>query len=346
MSVQSTRGATLLSGIQLTGRFAWNRSLTSVARRFTREETAANVTALSEARRAAASEVIRAQADLAFEYITDGGVGFLDLFSPYVGSVAGVKAGGNIDKYPGTRNSYYHTPLVEGRIKAEGHTVDGFLYTSEFPAGTKKKAILPSPVAFALACENTFYSNLEDLVRDFSEVLRGDVKTLSSNGYDYIQLTECFLPNPRFSGRASKRIAESLVECLNAIFEGFRGRSALYLHSGDASGLLPGILESEVTDVGFDFNTGLDSLRGVTIEKNLLLGLQNTTRKLPKELVEREPEVLAARVREGAAGLDVSGEAEIFLCPSQDFDGVQTYSQAIARLESLSAAFTKARSAK
>lgn len=323
-------------GVQLTGRFSWNRALTAAARKYTREQTPANSQTLSDERKAAASEIIKAQMDYGFEYLTDGGVGSLDIFSPYVQTVAGVRGGGNINKYPGTRNSYYHTPLVDGKLRRGTPTIEKSLFTSEFPPRSRKKAILPSPVAFALACENTFYPNLEELVIDFSEILGGDVKALSSRSYDYIQLTESFLPGSRLPGEVSKRLVSSLLEGLDVIFDGFSGRSAVYFHSVDASSVLPKVLRSRVTDVGFDFNTSLASLKGVSFDKNLLLGLQNVTRKLPEEMLGREPEILAARARGAIATLDLSDGAGVSLCPSQDFDGLQTYPQAVARLRNLS----------
>ncbi len=293
---------------------------------------------MESAREAAARDLVREQIDLGYEYPTEGGFGQLDVFSSYVGSVDGVRSTGNIDKYPGTRNSYYHTPLVEGRVRADGGTISRTLLTSQFPKGCKRKAILPSPVSFALACENTSYGTRAEICRDFSEVLRADVKELSGLGYEYIQLTDAFLPSKRFAGRLFEGLERTLVESLATIFEGFRGRSAYYLHSDDASRMVPALLESGVTDVGFDFNTPLSALGGERVTKNLVLGIQNSTRKLPSDLLQEEPKILARRVLEAARSLKLAESALLTISPSQDYDGLQTYPQAVARMRNLAGA--------
>ncbi len=339
MSAGSLREAQTVAGIQLSGRFAWDGALTSAARRYTREPGEGTFQSLSDARRKAAAEVMRAQVESGFEYVTDGGFASLDLFSPFIDTVVGIKAGGNIDRYPGTRNSYYHTPLVNDRIRPSPGEIDRFLIEAAFPPHVKKKAILPSPAAFALACENASYPDRESIVRDFSEVLRAHVEALAARGYGYVQLTECFLPSPRFRGRVSEKMGDALMEGLRTIFDGFGGRSALYVHSADGSELLRAALDSGLTDIGFDFNTPPDAFRGLSVDKNVLLGVQNTTRKLPEGLLDEEPGVLAGRTREYLADLRLAPSSEVAVCPSQDYDGVQTYPQAVSRLRTLAKAF-------
>lgn len=327
-----------IHSVHLSGRFSWNRDLTLAARRYAREQTDDNFSELTKARKASAKALIEIQLGLGFEYPTDGGFGQLDMFSPYVGEVEGLRATGNIDKYPGTRNSYYHTPLVEGKIEAKAAVAPKSLFNAEFPAGCKRKAILPSPVAFALACENTFYPSREEVVRDFSEVLKRDVGALSRLGYGYIQLTDAFMSSRRFAPRVSEGLSNILVESLATIFEGFEGRSCYYFHSDDCSKFLPSILRSGVTDVGFDFNTLLESLSFVDSDKNVVIGVQNAARKLPAEILKEEPELIAWRAAGVAKSLSLSDSCELAVCPSQDYDGLQTYPQALARMRSLAQA--------
>ncbi len=323
-------------GGQLTGRFAWPPQLIEAARRYTREGTEANLESLEEAKRAAAREVISLQDTSGFDYLTDGGVGMLDIFTPYTTGLEEVSSGGNINKYPGTRNCYYHTPVVGGPLKA--HPVASrCLYTLEIKAG-KKKAILPSPAALAFASESSHYSRPEKLMYAFAEVLREDVRDLDSRGYEMVQLTECFLNNDRFSKKVTKDTVAAFTECIETVFEGFGKRSCLYFHSGDASRLLPFVLETGITDVGFDFNTPAAEVAEAHITKNVLLGVQNTTRKLPEEWLEKEPKELASRARETIRSLKLGADAEVFLAPSQDYDGLQTYPQAKRRLENLAKA--------
>ena len=321
---------------QLSGRFPWNKDLVVAARRFTREGTDENKEALSRAQSESAAEAIAAQASLGFEYVSDGGAWAADIFSPYVDGVEGVSSEGNIDKYPGTRNSYYHTPIVTGKIRPQAPLHER-LTLPEFPTGAKKMAILPSPAAFALSSEDTHYGNLERVASDFSEVLRKDVQVLSKAGYEYVQLNEGFLPNPRFSGRGSG-LANSLKTDLKTVFDGFRGRAGLYFHSGDASRLVPEFMNLGLTDLGFDFNTPLDSVADFRFEENLVLGFQNATRKLPDDLLDREPEILAARFRGASAKLKVAGGKTVAFAPSQDLDGLQTHDQALRRIGSLASA--------
>ncbi len=327
-----------VEGVQLSGRFAWGPGLTAAARRYTREPNAGNARELTGARERAVSEFISLQTDLGLEFLTDGGLARQDLFSPYLASVDGVREAGNIDRYPGTRNSYYHIPQVNGRIRPAGSAVEETVSRSGLPPGRKSKAILPSPLSFALACENTFYSGREKILRDFCEVLREEVSALASAGCRYIQVTECFATDPRFKGKATSAMVQELLEGLERVFEGFGGRSALYFHSGDCSEMLPKVIESGLTDVGFDFNTPVRKVRGLALEKNLLLGVQDTTRKLPHELLELEPRLLADSARKSLSYLGLSN-AKAVLCPSQDYDGLQTYSQAVTRLRNLAKAY-------
>jgi methionine synthase II (cobalamin-independent) len=320
----------------LTGRFAWPAEVVDAARKYTREKTDENLRCLEAARRRAAKETVSLQASLGFEYLTDGGVGFLDTLTPYAEGVEGVSSGGNIDKYPGTRNSYYHTPVVRKALKG-GSALEEHLYSDEVNVG-KKKAILPSPASLALASENFYYPGLEELMAAFAKVLRNDVRRLESAGYELVQLSECFLTVDRFSRRVGKRFAGAFTDSVDVVFKGFRKRSCVYFHSGDASTLLAKLGRTAVTDVGFDFNTRPQSASRIRIGKNVVLGLQNTTRKLPDDWLDREPGALASRAREYAKALRLGREQEVFLSSSQDYDGLQTYPQARRRLENLAKA--------
>jgi methionine synthase II (cobalamin-independent) len=324
------------TGGQLAGRFAWPAEVIDAARKYTREKTTENLKSLENARRAAAREIVSFQVSLGFDYVTDGGVGFLDIFTPYAGGVKGVSSGGNIDKYPGTRNSYYHTPVVRKALKG-GSAVEDHLYTGEIKVG-KKKAILPSPASLALASENSYYPDLEELMAAFAKVLREDVRRLGSAGYELIQLDECFLTVDRFSRKVGRGFVAAFADSVDAVFKGFRKRSCVYFHSGDASALLSKVLDTSITDVGFDFNTLPKAASRTRIGKNLILGLQNTTRKLPLDWLDREPGVLTSRAREYGKALRLGKESEVFLSPSQDYDGLQTYPQATRRLENLARA--------
>jgi methionine synthase II (cobalamin-independent) len=321
------------AGGQLTGRFAWPAEVIDAARKYTRERTDENLESLETARRRAAKEIVSLQTSLGFNYVTDGGVGFLDAFTPYAEGVEGVSSEGNIDKYPGTRNSYYHTPVVRHALKG-GSAVEEHLFTKEVSV-ERKKAILPSPASLALASENAYYPDLEELMAAFAKVLGEDVRRLESAGYKLIQLTECFLTVDRFAKRVRRGFSGAFADSVDVVFKGFGGRSCVYFHSGDASALLPKVLKTGVTDVGFDFNTQPQAVSGTRIAKNLVLGLQNATRKLPDDWLDREPATLASRAREYQKALRLGSDQEVFLAPSQDYDGLQTYPQAKRRLENL-----------
>lgn len=325
----------VFAGGQLSGRFAWPAELIEAGRRYTRESSEGNLRSLEDARRRAAKDVVSLQVSAGFRFLTDGGVGFLDLFTPYSEGLEGVGSEGNIDKYPGTRNSYYHTPVVKGELKG-GSLIRKHLYTDEL-AGGRKKAILPSPASLALAAESPRYPDLRGLMVAFAGVLQEDERQLEELGYDMIQLNECFLTVDRFRKRVHGEFVDSFVESVDRIFRGSRARSCIYFHSGDASDLLAKVVRTRVTDVGFDFHTPPSAASLSSLGKNVVLGLQNTTRKLPEDWLEREPEELAARAKEYLRTLK-DGEGEAVLAPSQDYDGLQTYPQAKRRFENLAKA--------
>ena len=326
-----------VSGIQLTGRLPWDAALTAAGRKYTREPNEENTAALLEERKRSAAEAVRLQVELGFDFVTDGGVGQTDLFSPYLDAVDGIKKGGNIDRYPGTRNSYYHVPLVDSKIGLNVASAKSRFLLRGI-GGLKKKAILPSPVAFALVCENNHYSDRAEIARDFAALLREEVRELAREGYEFIQLTECFLTSPRFATRVTDELKDIFAGALDEIFQGYKGRSAVYFHSSDCSELVDRVLESGVTDFGFDFNTPVTTLPR-SVGKNLLLGLQNTTRKLPPDFLANEVEILGARFRDVRNELGDRVKGEVWLCPSQDYDGLQTYSQGVGRLRNLGGAF-------
>ena len=324
-----------IKGGQLTGRISWTPGLTEAARRYTREKTEENRAGLESAKLDAAREAVALQSSYGFEFVTDGGTGVVDIFTPYAEGLEGVSSGGNIDKYPGTRNSYFHTPVVTGEIRPKA-VASRFILTSALE-WRNKKAILPSPAALSLASEDSHYHSLEELMLAYTEVLREDVRDLAASGFGFIQLTECFINNPRFA-RASARLAPRFGECVERVFQGFRGASCVYFHSGDAAPFLPALEDAGVNTLGFDFNTDPSAARGGLDGKHLILGVQNSTRKLPGGWLEDEPAVLAARAREYVKQLGVGEGAEVFLAPSQDYDGLQTYPQAKRRLDNLARA--------
>lgn len=325
----------IIRGGQLTGRLSWTPGLTEAARRYTREKTEENLAGLESAKLEAAREAVALQSSYGFEFVTDGGAGVVDVFTPYAEGLEGVGSGGNIDKYPGTRNSYFHTPVVTGEIRPKA-VAARFLVTSALE-GKNKKAILPSPAALSLASEDSHYRSPEELMLAYAEVLREDVRDLAASGFGFVQLTECFINNPRFA-KAAARLAPRFGECVERVFQGFRGASCVYFHSGDAAPFLPALEDAGVTTLGFDFNTDPSAARGALEGKGAILGLQNSTRKLPGEWLDEEPVVLAARAREYVNRLGLGEGAEVFLAPSQDYDGLQTYPQAKRRLDNLARA--------
>ena len=328
-----------IDGIQLTGRHAWPDELTNAARAYAREPDASRRGALRSEQHKAAEYLVSLQEKLGFSYVTDGGFGLKDDFIPYIEKVKGVEGGkGQINQQPGTRNEYYFIPIVTGKLEPEGGVYEEYLLTDALPKAAKKKLIIASPLSLALASQATSYSRKVDLLYDFADIQKREVAAQSAH-YDYFQLTESFSGDDRFSAEVTRDVMSAFRYSLDRIFKGTGVRSAVYFSSGNAIDVIPFALDSRVTDVGFDFNTyGYEELGG-KIEKNLILGLQNITRKLPENLLADEPKRLAAQAREVLSKFGVEDGAEVFLGQSQGSDGLQTYPQAIKRDENLSKAF-------
>lgn len=326
-----------VSGIQLTGRHAWPDELTGAARVYAREPNEKNLEALKAGQRDAARKLAALQVKLGFSYVYEGGFGLKDDFVPYIEKVGGIGGGkGQINQQPGTRNQYYFIPFINGKLHSDGRIFSDYLLTGELPEGRKKKVTLISPLSFALASESTQYSGLVDLLYDFSEIQRREIEQLSKS-YDYIQLNESFASDERFSKKLTKDLLVAFGDRLDRSFKGLGVRSAVFCFAGDAKSIAPVVIDSKITDIGFDFNTSYAKIE-VDIDKNLILGQQNVTRKLPDDLLADEPGRLAAKAKEALASIHLRDGAEVFLGQSQGSDGLQTYPQAIKRDENLSAA--------
>ncbi len=327
-----------VKGIQLTGRHAWSDEQTNAARAYAREPNSQKLEELRTAQRRAAEEFGQLQARLGFAYATDGGFRLKDDFTPYVEKVAGVGGGqGQINRQPGTRNAYYFTPIVSSKLQSDAVILDEYLYPAAIPAPLKKKLILASPLSFVLAAEGTGYSNQVELLYDFSDVQSRAIRAHASE-YQYVQLNESFSTDERFARGVTKDLLSAFRDCLDKTFADLPVRSAVYFSSGNAKDILPVVLGTKVTDIGFDFNTRHQEI-DATIDKNVILGLQNVTRKLPENLLAEEPRRLADNARSVLASLRITDRSEIFLGQSQGSDGLQTYPQAVRRDENLSAAF-------
>jgi methionine synthase II (cobalamin-independent) len=336
-----------VTGIQLTGRHAWPDEQTSAARAYARESNPEKLAAFASEQKRSAESLARLQVELDFSYVTDGGFALQDDFVPYIKGVPGVTgAEGKINQQPGTRNQYYFIPMITEKLSAPYSLLEEYLMPDVIPGTAKKKLTLLSPLSFALAAElspeTPAYSDRIALLNDFATIQGWAIHAIASN-YDYIQLNESFATDERFSGMVTKDMLSAFRDSLNKIFEGLPVRSSIYFSSGDATALIPAALESKVTDIGFDFNTPASSVLQ-TIDKNLILGLQNVAGKLPEDLLKEEPQRLAERTKEVLSTIDIRNGAEIFLAQSQGSDGLQTYPQALRRDTNISKAFELIRS--
>ncbi|MDE1855290.1 MAG: hypothetical protein KGH57_03170 [Candidatus Micrarchaeota archaeon] len=338
MVLNIINGEQRINGIQLTGRHAWPDALTNAARAYAREPNAEKQETLKSEQRKAAEGLVALQHELGFSYVTEGGFALKDDFIPYIERLKGVEGGeGQINQQPGTRNQYYFRPFVTGKLHADGEVYSDYTLTDAIPRTYKRKLILPSPLSLALASESSAYSSRINLLYDFAEVQKKEIERFSEH-YDSIHLNEGFATDERFAGNVNTDLLSAFKSNLDKIFRGRSIRSAVHFYAGDARRLIPWVLDSKVTDIGFDFNTDLTRI-GEHLDKNLILGLQNITRKLPENLLAEEPKRLAIRTNEVLDKLKIADGVEIFLGQSQGSDGLQTYPQAVRRDESLSKAF-------
>ena len=221
-------------------------------------------------------ELLAVQRAAGLAYVSDGMLGWQDLFRPLAEAAKG------LDARPLTRfldtNTFYRAVLVDGDPQLEAP-----LPAPDLPAG-EWVGTLPSPLAFSRAARDEVSAQ-----KLAANVLAPQVQAWTDAGAALIVLSEPFAAREGDAG-----------ELVRALDELPAGPVTLQLPFADASAILPALADASVLAIGIDFYaTSLDAvptgfpkgiLAGVIDARSSALERRDEIGRFVDELVSREPD--------------------------------------------------------
>ncbi|MEK6851084.1 MAG: hypothetical protein AABY30_00955 [Candidatus Thermoplasmatota archaeon] len=212
-------------------------------------------------------EVVREQASLGVDVVTDGQVTWYDAVSHFAAKFEGMEIGGLL-RYFDT-NTYYRQPRTRGKARwVRPITVEDWLAASSVsPVPVKAVLIGPYTLAAMSACPA---SHLHDLQWDLAAALGHEVDALVHAGAAHVQVDE-----PAFV--LGKALPKGYDDLAREMLQGKgRARTTLSVAFGGVGPFLADLLELPFDVVGLDLVQGagtMDALRKVETDKGIAFGL-------------------------------------------------------------------------
>lgn len=216
--------------------------------------------------------LIEAQADAGLTYLIDGLLNWQDLLRPFTESLDGLETGALTRWFD--NNTFYRKPVVKTRVAWTNPVLSGrYIRRELFPPDTAVKAVLPAPFTFTRLSENTYYRNWRELLHDVADALNREAKSLQSLGVSCIQFSDPSLAFPYPREPISRDEVELARESVEIAVSGLRLKTCLHTYFGDASRILPWILDFPVDMVGVDFfETSLERIGEYSFTRELGCG--------------------------------------------------------------------------
>lgn len=260
------------------GIYPRSEALVQATRDLDRGRTSAE--AVAEQTRRDVDELVSVQRDAGLSLLSDGLLGWQDIFRPLAEAAEG------LDARPLTRfldtNTFYRAVLVDGRPRLSSPVP-----APDLPAG-EWVGTLPSPLAFARAANDAVSARA--LAAD---VLAPQIQAWTEAGAGLIVLSEPFAAREGEAGELLSALAELPAAA----------PLALQLPFGDAAALLPALADAPVAAIGVDFYaTSLDAVPS-GYPKEILAGVldaRSSALESPDEIA-RFAESLAVRAPAGVA---------------------------------------------
>jgi 5-methyltetrahydropteroyltriglutamate--homocysteine methyltransferase len=167
-------------------------------------------------------------------------------------------------------NFYFRQPIVTGSVSWKEPTVVGeFVFAKKSSSGSIK-AVVTGPYTLAKLSINRGGADFKTLVGEFAKAIAQEVKELSKNGAEIIQLEEpSILKNPGDFDVFRTAVETVVSEKENAEID-------LYTYFGDAAPIYSKLMRLPVDGLGFDFTYSsrlTDVIARLGCSKNLGLGL-------------------------------------------------------------------------
>lgn len=260
------------------GIYPRSEALVQATRDLDRGRTSAE--AVAEQTRRDVDELVSVQRDAGLSLLSDGLLGWQDIFRPLAEAAEG------LDARPLTRfldtNTFYRAVLVDGRPRLSSPVP-----APDLPAG-EWVGTLPSPLAFARAANDAVSARA--LAAD---VLAPQIQAWTEAGAGLIVLSEPFAAREGEAGELLSALAELPAAA----------PLALQLPFGDAAALLPALADAPVAAIGVDFYaTSLDAVPS-GYPKEILAGVLDARSSAleSSDEIARFAESLAARAPAGVA---------------------------------------------
>jgi 5-methyltetrahydropteroyltriglutamate--homocysteine methyltransferase len=284
--------------IQLAGIYPRSEKLIDLTRSYERAKTSWNqVEAQLEQE---TKELIKLQENLGFRHVSDGALAWQDQLRPITRSLKGVESGTRYSRWFDT-NTFYQKPIVTGKISAGDIDPKIFLQTELLTKGRNRKITLPGPYTFSQLSENKHYENYPDLLFDTALAERKIIERLRSEGVSLFQLSEpCLVYQPYRETFRDESEVELALRAIRSVVEGNPGEFVVQTYFGDATALLPELLDIPIYGIGIDlFETDISSLSEPT-SKALVLGVVDS-----RESYVEDPHWIADTARKFCDQVDV-----------------------------------------
>lgn len=271
---------------QLAGLYPRSEELIELTRRYDRGQAD-----WSQVRRLFDNEtrhIIQLQQKAGFEYFTDGALSWQDPLRPLTLALGGVKSGTRYSRWFDT-NTFYQKPVVIGEVSLGTSPVQDFIQGEFLPNTGRWKIVLPGPYTFSELSENKHYVNKEDLVLAIAKAERELILRLAKAGVSLVQLSEpCLVYRPYREDPPSAGEIENALGALRLLSQNSPAKVSVQTFFGDASPLLPKLLQLPVEGIGFDlYETDYSKLQ-VETSKKIILGIVDS-----RESRVEEPEWIA-----------------------------------------------------
>ena len=249
-------------------------------------------------------EIIELQQELGFAYITDGQLFWDDFIRPIAVALGLHRKNSNANENPVTRqiytNTFYRKPIIMNRIKNSNKEFIDTKFINIIPKD-KRKVILPSPFALVYLSDGIYRNengkikndSFTDILFDIAKILNYEVKRLEKeSNVSFVQFNE---PCMAYA-EETKSFWNIITKSLRIAAKDLQVITSLYLYNGDASKLLPELLNLPVNRIGIDaYTTNLRKFSGTNSKKFLEIGIINSKNSLiekPKIIVKYADQII------------------------------------------------------
>jgi len=218
--------------------------------------------ALSEAQNDAVAAVVREQEIAGIDIPSDGEQRRDEMVEYFAERLGGFKFYGPVRVWG---NNFFRKPAVVGKITYKGPmTLDEFLFLRRVSTRDVVKVTVTGPYTIADWSFNEYYPTKLDMVKDLSNILNMELRTLSEHGASFIQIDE-----PALTTHPDE--VEWAVELIDRVAEGVEAKIGLHVCYSNYRLLVPHLENlKNVSQVLLEFAnrkfTDIDLLKDIPLE--------------------------------------------------------------------------------